>query len=65
MLGAAGCCLDATLTPRKGFSVWAVPAATIAGPGLLILLWMALQAGGALAWLPAVRRLRGDRSPRR
>ena len=40
--------------------VWVVPAAAIAGPGLLILVWIALQALGALAWLPAVRRLRGE-----
>jgi hypothetical protein len=38
---------------------WAVPAATIAGPGLLLLLLIALQSAGAMAWIPAVRRLRG------
>lgn len=38
--------------------VWAVPAATLGAPGLLILLWVALQTGGALIWTPAVRRLR-------
>lgn len=38
--------------------VWLIPAATLGAPGLLILLWVALQATGALAWLPAVRRLR-------
>jgi hypothetical protein len=43
-----------------GFGVWAVPAATIGMPGLLVLLWIALQAGGSLSWFPAVRRLRGD-----
>lgn len=43
-----------------GVEIWAVPAATIAVPGLLVLLWVALQAIGALAWIPAVRRLRGD-----
>jgi hypothetical protein len=43
-----------------GFQVWAVPAATIGMPGLLVLLWIALQAGGSLSWFPAVRRLRGD-----
>lgn len=43
--------------------VWIVPAATIAGPGLLLLLVVALQATGALAWVPAVRRLRGDDEP--
>ena len=40
--------------------MWMVPAAAIAGPGLLILVWIALQALGALAWLPALRRLRGE-----
>jgi hypothetical protein len=43
-----------------GLQVWAVPAATISMPGLFVLLWIALQAGGSLSWLPAVRRLRGD-----
>jgi hypothetical protein len=43
-----------------GLEVWAVPAATIAGPGLLVLLWVALQTLGALVWVPAARRLRGD-----
>ena len=43
-----------------GAEVWAVPAATIGVPGLLILIWVALQAVGALAWIPAVRRLRGE-----
>ncbi len=38
--------------------VWAVPAATLGAPGLLILLWVALQTGGAAIWTPAVRRLR-------
>jgi hypothetical protein len=42
-----------------GAGIWAVPAATIAGPGLLILLFIALQAAGVAAWIPAVRRLRG------
>jgi hypothetical protein len=46
--------------------VWIVPAATFAGPGLVILAWIALQALGVLAWLPAVRGLRGDdEAPRR
>jgi hypothetical protein len=44
-----------------GFHIWAVPAASIAVPGLLVLLWVALQMGGALAWIPAVRRLRGEK----
>lgn len=40
-----------------GSLVWLVPAATFTAPGLIVL-WIALQAGGALAWAPAIRRLR-------
>jgi hypothetical protein len=40
--------------------VYAVPAAILAGPGLLILLWVLLQTVGVVAWVPAVRRLRGQ-----
>ncbi len=43
-----------------GMDIWAVPAATIAGPGLIVLLWVALQAGGVSFWIPAARRLRGE-----
>lgn len=39
-------------------TLWLVPAATIAAPGLLLLIWAAVQAGGALLWAPAIRRLR-------
>lgn len=46
-----------------GVEIWAVPAATIAVPGLLVLLWVALQAAGAIAWIPAVRRLKGKSGP--
>ena len=42
-----------------GVEVYAVPAAAIAVPGLVLLIWLGLQAIGALAWIPAVRRLRG------
>jgi hypothetical protein len=38
---------------------YAVPAAAIAVPGIVLLIWLGLQAIGALAWIPAVRRLRG------
>ena len=37
--------------------VWFVPAASVAVPGLLVILWVTLQAIGALAWIPAVRRM--------
>ncbi len=37
--------------------VWFVPAASVALPGLLVILWVLLQAIGALAWIPSVRRM--------
>jgi hypothetical protein len=46
-----------------GIDVWSVPAATLGVPGLLLIVWVMLQAAGALAWIPAVRRLRGDEEP--
>ena len=49
-----------TLTVLDGFGTWSVPAAVVGVPGLLVVLWVALQTVGALAWIPAVRRLRGE-----
>jgi hypothetical protein len=49
-----------TLTVLNGFDTWSVPAAVVGVPGLLVVLWVALQTVGALAWIPAVRRLRGQ-----
>jgi hypothetical protein len=49
----------AAINVFTGATVFAVPAAALGGPGLLILLWVALQTLGAATWLPAVRRLRG------
>jgi hypothetical protein len=43
----------------SGSPTWVVPVATIGGPGLIVLLWVAAQAGGASIWVPAARRLRG------
>ena len=43
----------------NGTTVWLVPTATFAIPAVLLLLFVALQAVGALAWVPAVRRLGG------
>lgn len=43
----------------SGTTVWLVPTATFAIPAVLLLLFVALQAAGALAWVPAVRRLSG------
>jgi len=42
-----------------GFGVWGVPGAVVGGPGILVMLWVALQTGVAAAWIPAVRRMRG------
>jgi hypothetical protein len=39
--------------------VWIVPGLLFGVPGLLVILFAVLQAGGALAWMPAIRRLRG------
>lgn len=49
-----------TLGTLAAAPVWVVPVATIGGPGLIVLLWVALQAGGASIWIPAARRLRGE-----
>ena len=43
-----------------GITVWAIPGAIVGGPGLLVILWVLAQTGVALAWIPAVRRLRGS-----
>ena len=43
--------------------VWFVPGAAVGVPGLLVLLFIALQAAGAMAWVPAVRRMSGDSAP--
>ena len=43
-----------------GISIWSVPAATLGVPGILLIIWVSLQAIGAMAWIPAVKRLRGD-----
>ncbi|HEX9609444.1 MAG TPA: hypothetical protein VGA26_01550 [Candidatus Limnocylindria bacterium] len=42
-----------------GVTVWAIPGAVVGGPGLLVILWVALQAGVAAAWIPAVGVMRG------
>ena len=68
--GASGPVLSLNLPPVNlgvgtigvlaGLEIWAVPAAVIGGPGLLFLLWVALQTVGATVWIPAARRLRDD-----
>lgn len=40
--------------------IWFVPAGLLGGPGLLVILWVALQVTAGMAWLPATRRLRGE-----
>ena len=53
---------DVSLGPLgaiEGFGVWGVPGAVVGGPGILVMLWVALQTGVAAAWIPAVRRMRG------
>jgi hypothetical protein len=40
--------------------LWFVPAVALGGPGLLVLLWVALQVTAGLVWVPAARRLRGE-----
>jgi hypothetical protein len=44
---------------------WFIPAAVVGGPGLLVIVAIALQLFGALAWLPAVRRYLGGAGSRR
>ncbi|MBI2777976.1 MAG: hypothetical protein HYX57_12050 [Chloroflexi bacterium] len=39
---------------------WVVPGAAVGVPGLLVILFVGLQAVGALAWIPAVRRMGDD-----
>ena len=45
--------------------LWLVPGAVIAGPGLLVLIWLAIQVLAGMAWLPAARRVRGQEDRRR
>lgn len=49
-----------TLAMMPGTTVFAVPAAVLGGPGLLVIIaWVVVQALGTATWIPAVRRLRG------
>jgi hypothetical protein len=57
---------DLTLAFGSDFQ-WVVPGLVLTFPGLLIVLVVALQAAGALAWMPIVRRRLGatdDRAAR-
>ncbi len=40
--------------------IWIVPGLLLGVPGLLVVAFVILQAVGALAWIPAIRRLRGN-----
>jgi hypothetical protein len=44
--------------------LWVLPAVFVGVPGLLVIVWVALQVGAGLVWLPAARRMRGDAGPR-
>lgn len=44
-----------------GVDLWLVPGLLLGIPGLLLV--AVLQFGGALAWIPAIRRLRGEDEP--
>lgn len=48
------------LAMLDGQFVWFVPGALVGGPGLLVIIFVALQAVGAMAWIPATRRLSGE-----
>jgi len=43
-----------------GITVWAIPIAVVGGPGLLVILWVMIQTGFAIVWIPAVKRMRGE-----
>ncbi len=60
--GGPGALALAAASILVGASVFAVPAAVLGGPGLLLILFVVLQTAGALGWVPAVRRLRGEDS---
>jgi hypothetical protein len=44
----------------EGPLVWFVPGAAVGVPGLLVVVFIGLQAAGAMAWIPAVRRMSGE-----
>jgi hypothetical protein len=43
---------------------WIVPSALVGTPGVIIILVVLLQAIGAFAWIPAVRRMANEDAPR-
>jgi hypothetical protein len=58
--GATVTVADGGLGLLGDVGTWSVPAAVVSVPGVLLLVWIGLQALGVLAWIPAVRRLRGQ-----
>jgi hypothetical protein len=44
----------------ESIDIWIVPGLLLGVPGLLVVAFVLLQAIGVLAWIPAIRRLRGD-----
>jgi hypothetical protein len=56
--------IDPDLLFGVGVFEWVVPAAAVGVPGLLVIAWVAAQAGAALIWIPAVRRFREERRRR-
>jgi hypothetical protein len=57
--------LASELLAGLGLTVWFIPAMAFTVPGLLLVLAILAQAGGAAAWLPVVRRLIGSFGPAR
>jgi hypothetical protein len=51
--------------PTLSGGQWFVPGAVLGVPGLLVLLWVALQLAAGIAWLPAANRVRGNDRRRR
>jgi hypothetical protein len=51
--------MSTNLAGFGGLLTWAVPSLVMSVPGLLIVLVMLAQIGGAAAWLPIVRRTLG------
>jgi hypothetical protein len=63
--GGADVEIGADLLGLLDVDVWLVPSALVAGPGLLVILWVLLQTIGAAAWIPAVRRMADEEGARR
>ena len=60
----AGAELAAAVLGSLGIFRWAVPGLALSVPGLLVILAIAVQAAGGLAWLPLVRRKIGSSGTR-